>query len=130
MHDTKFAGQGNCKINSKVRQEFILTVVKLFQQRQILFEIWSLVISILQGLEMICIPGMFLHNAYIVNGNLFHLCATAMDGNSQPLFALRCLDLIPIAPAMFVILNIIVKNKKVGVADLVKITTPGNVRWL
>jgi len=51
-----------------------------------------------------------------------------MHRNGQPLFALCSFDLVAIPPAMFIVLNIVIKDKKVSFADLMKIASPGNIR--
>ena len=59
------------------------------------------------------------------------LChAFAVDGDSQPLFSLGSFDLVAVAPAIFVILHIIVEDEQISLADLVEIAAPGDVGWL
>jgi hypothetical protein len=50
-----------------------------------------------------------------------------VHGNRQPLFSLMGLDLVSVAPAMLIILHIIVKDEYIRAADLIKIPPPGNI---
>ena len=66
---------------------------------------------------------------HISNGDSFGH-ALAVDGDRQPLFALCGLDLVPVTPAMFVVLHIVIKNEQIRFADLSKVPPPRDVRWL
>ena len=47
------------------------------------------------------------------------------------LYVVDCrFDLVAVAPTVFVVLHIIVEDKKVGAADLVEVAAPGDVRRL
>src|SRR5215211_4222381 len=69
-----------------------------------------------------------------VNPHIFYrdsLCyAFAMYRDGQPPFSLRGLDLVAVAPAVLIILHVIIENKKIGAADLIKVPAPGNVGGL
>src|SRR5215208_4119413 len=68
-------------------------------------------------------------DAHIFNGSSLGY-ALAVDRDGEPLFALCSLDLVAVAPAVLVILHIIVEDKQIGAADLIKITAPRNIRRL
>ena len=65
-------------------------------------------------------------NAHILDGDTLH-DTFAMHRDGEPLFALMGLDLVAVAPAMFVVLNIIIKDKQISAANLIEISPPGNI---
>jgi hypothetical protein len=52
------------------------------------------------------------------------------DRNRQPHRTIHGFDAVTIAPAMFVILNIVIENKNIRFVDLMKISPPWDVIWL
>ncbi len=127
--EAQFAGQRDRGFDGEVGQRFIAAGVERFQQGQVSLEIRRFVVGNSQGLEMILRPGLRPVNFHILDGNPFgHTFAVDWDG--QPLLALRGLDLVAVAPAMLIVLNVVVEDEQVGAADLVEVAAPGNVRGL
>jgi hypothetical protein len=50
--------------------------------------------------------------------------------DAQPLRAMGGFNPIPIPPAMFIILNVIIEYKHIRPVDLIKISSPGDIRGL
>src|SRR6185503_15169804 len=78
---------------------------------------------------MILPPGLGPVDPHILDGDSFRH-SFAMHRDRQPLFALRGFDLIAIAPAMFIILHVIIKNEQIRLADLTKVSAPRNIGGL
>src|SRR5689334_18705443 len=87
-------------------------------------------IRMLERFQVILTPWIVPRDLNLINRNIFRLRPMTMNGDRQPLFATGRLDLIAIAPTALIILDIIVKNKQVGAADLVKIAAPRNIGGL
>jgi hypothetical protein len=66
----------------------------------------------------------------LIDGDIFCLRALAMNRDCQPLDTMRCFYPITVAPAAFIILDIIEKHEDVSPVDLVEKTSPGDIRRL
>src|ERR1041385_6811445 len=107
----------------------MMTFIKRFYKWQIFLETRSFGIGNGNRFEMALHPRLGPIDTYILNRYALRY-SLAMDWNGKPLFTLMSLDLITIAPAMFIILNIIIENKQICSSNLVEISTPGNIRGL
>ena len=79
---------------------------------------------------MLSIPVLLPVDPYLVNGCLVRLNAFCKHRNGKPGGAIIRFYSIPVAPAIFVIFYIVVKNKDIRHGDLMEITPPGNIGWL
>jgi hypothetical protein len=122
--------EGNREVNREIRKEFVAALIKGLKQRQVALEVRRSRVRMLQRFQMTLIPGVMPGNPNLVDGYIFDLRAAAMDRNRQPLLALWRFDLITVPPATFIVLHIIIKNEQIGAINLIKISSPGNVRWL
>ncbi len=130
MLDAQFACQGNRQVDREIRQEDILALVEGFEQWGIGPEKRRPPIGKGQCLPVGFVPGLAPIDLHLFDRDrLFHH-AGAVHRDGQPLPALRRFDLVAIAPAVFIVLDIIVKNKYIRPVDLVEIPTPGDVGWL
>jgi hypothetical protein len=66
----------------------------------------------------------------LINVNIFFYMTFAIYGNSQPAHTLVGFDAVAVAPAMFVILHIIVEYENICQIDLFEKTAPGDIRRL
>jgi hypothetical protein len=78
---------------------------------------------------MVPMPGFGPVNPHILDRDTLRY-PFRMNRNRQPLPALVSLDLVAIPPTVFVILNVVIENKQVSPANLVKVTAPGDIRGL
>src|SRR5687768_7964439 len=118
--------QNDASLNRKVRQKFVTAFIERFQKRKIFLEIRSLTVGKSQGFKMTFRPRLGPINTHISDGCAIRY-APGVDRNRQPLFSLMSLDLIAVTPAMLIVLHIIIEDKQIRAADLVKIAPPGNV---
>jgi hypothetical protein len=76
------------------------------------------------------VPGGIPADVYVVDGRLFDLVSLAINWNSKPLKPMRGFNLVAISPATPIKLHVIIKHEDVGFLDLMKISTPWDIRRL
>src|SRR5688572_10541801 len=113
--NTHFARDPSRQPYGEIRQKGIPTLINGIKPRSVGGEVRRLFVREGERLEVILRPRFRPVHPHLINRN--SLCdALAMNWNREPLFALRSLDLITIAPAMFIILHVIVKDEQIRAA--------------
>src|SRR5215207_150321 len=130
MRIPQFPRKRNGKFNGEIGQEFIAAPVKRIEQQPVSVEVRRFRIGLLDGFKMDFSPGVLPDDPNLMDGNILGLGPAAMDRDGQPLPATWSLDLVAIAPAAFIVLDVIIKNKQIGTVDLIKISSPWDVGWL
>src|SRR5580693_3630342 len=106
------------------------TSVDLLQERLPVFVKRSFVVCLMNREAVLLVPGPFPVNLDFPNLPLPFDIALLIDWNAQPLRALRCLYSVTVSPAMLIVLDIVIKDEKVRFLNLVKISSPWDVRGL
>ena len=125
----KFAGQGDGQIDGEICQEDILALIKGLNQRGVLLKPGRAGVGNGEGLPVVFGPGFGPVDFDILDRDALG-DAGAMDRDGDPLFTLSGLDLVAIAPAVLVILDIVIEDEQISARHLVKISTPGDIGGL
>ena len=124
-------GERLCETDGKLSKQVRRRVVMRFEQGSILFEKGSFRVCNGQSLPMFGIPISFTIDPYLVYRRLVKLSACGRGHRyCEPLRSMKRLHTVPIPPAVFVILGVIVKHEDVGFLNLMEVASPGNIRWL
>src|SRR5215475_8155412 len=84
----------------------------------------------LQCAPMFVLPPGIRANANVLDQSALRPHAFVIDRNREPFHALGGFDSIAVSPASRVILHVVVEDKTIRFANLVKISAPGNIRRL